>query len=194
MEIDQNDFNREMESYLSSRENNEPVKKRPKRRSGPKPVVYDVGDKEYTHEENEFYSIHEPWYQKIADFFIGKPKAVSVNTEPEKEMEMPGEPSPDEFEEFKDDVSCDEPTKKEAGFFKRILSWFVDQEEDIQEDYVDVEPENTTKEGLPEGVKRLIKIQHHWMEQLPSDVKNKFKTSEDYVEYTSLLKEYHLIK
>ena len=169
VEITQQDFNKEMEKYLATRVDSS-VKPAKKERT----IVIDKQEElEFEKEDSEFYSIKEPWYEKILDFFIGKPKVAKVKTE-------------EEFDEVEE-----QPPRQ--GIIQKIFGWFTTEEEFEDDEFDDVEE---IKEDyiVNEDIKKLIKIQHFWVEQLPPKKIKEFKDSADYQEYRELLKKYNLIK
>jgi hypothetical protein len=191
VQISQDEINRDMDSYLSSKSRSE--HKPAKRKLDDKPVEAALEEGSVmTEEDIEFDSIKEPWYHRVIDFFIGRPKALKV-AEDSQDAEEPAVTE----DSVADDAEGVEMEKKQS-IFSKISSWFGGGEAE-ETDFRDVEKgpaeaSEPAKEQIDPEIKKLLKIQHKWMEKLPPEVIAEFKDTPEYAEYKMLLEKYHLIK
>jgi hypothetical protein len=193
MQIIQDEFNREMEAYLSSKPRQEETRPQKRRLDVPRSEGQPGHGEKVTEDDVEFDSIKEPWYHRVVDLFIGRPKRMKVEEGDEPGIEVPPkEVSAESIEQAEGDVVME--TRK--GIFSKLFSLFGGEgEEEAEYREEEAKPaDEQPKEHLDPEIKKLMKIQHRWMERLPPEVIAEFKGTPEYAEYKMLLEKYHLIK
>ncbi|MBD3204069.1 hypothetical protein GF327_07260 [Candidatus Woesearchaeota archaeon] len=184
IKISQNDINVELDQYIEKRVKRKPAKKRKKSKTT-------ISDSEFDREEMEFNEGKEPFLTKIIDLFTVKKKTEVIRDIDEVEQKVQqkiDKTEEKEFDEYDDDY-------EENGILSKILDFFrFSYDEYDDENDFEFEQEKVSQEILPEDVKNIIKIQHKWINKLPSEKIKEFKKSEDFKLYKDILQKYNLIK
>lgn len=120
--------------------------------------------------------------EKIQNMRLKKQETHEVALEEDYEVE----------EQAQEDYIEDEPVSTPK---RSLISWLFRRkqrvyEEDWEEDEVEVQEPSLQEQELREA----IKILHKWIEKLDPDTLNKFKRSEDFEKYKSILKSLNMIK
>ncbi|MFH0874534.1 MAG: hypothetical protein V1859_01245 [archaeon] len=194
----QSEVNRELDSYLTGRVSND------EKKHNEKSLDFDETDSEFNEEK-------VPLLKKM---FGGEKKVVvdndnesdAVEQKPQvKEIEEIEEEVEEEIKEEKEEEFSDKDEKK--SFFARIFSIFSDddntEEEELNEESFEEENEKEHEKDeedsesdsmISDDVKKLIKLQHKWINKLDLATLEEFKNSEDFAYYKEVLGKYGLIK
>ena len=113
------------------------------------------------------------------------PKKTKVVEETNQETEPKEEEEVKEIEDIEREI--DEKTTKRKGLLSRIIDLFTFTYDEFEEDYF-------SEEDIKEELKKVIKIQHKWINKLGPEKIKEFKNSEDFFEYKEILEKYNLIK
>ena len=173
--ISQNDFNLDMELYISERKKPGDFKEKKKEK------IHEAkhDDEDFKKEEQDYYSKKKSVTSRFVDFITG------------------GE-SPMDAKEIKQDISEDEKEledyseKNGKSFFSKVKNWFS-----FGDDAEAAEPQEEKKNDSPkvaDDVREVLKIQNKWLLRLPEKTLKEFKNSDDYKVYRDTLSKYNLIK
>lgn len=196
-----NDFNKDLDKYIDSRQTSRPtdflinLKKKSK---NPEEEVPEMDDHEVIVEQRELNFFErlfkrkkrdEEDYEEVEEF-MDETIAATNNME---ELEQ-------EYEDLDEAEAIIE--EKKQNVFSKILSKIRNS---MRRDPDDIPPEEVAEtmgesiyeEGsfiVPQDIKEAMRIQNNWLKKLPNNLMMSFKNSEDYKHYQEILQKYGLIK
>ncbi|MBN2422441.1 hypothetical protein JXB41_04400 [Candidatus Woesearchaeota archaeon] len=179
IKITQQEFNKELDRYLSTK-----VRKGALKKKAESEII--ASDSDFEKESQEFCKEREPFYRRIFNIFMPK-KQAEIIRETENGEEL------DSFQEQTEESKEEEEIKpkKEKDIISKILDFFRFTHDEYEEFPAEEYKEQPV---LDEDIKKVIKIQHKWINQLTKEKIKEFKKSEDFETYKEVLSKYNLIK
>jgi hypothetical protein len=213
LKIADNEFNRDMSKYITSRKNKgkkihvqvyDAIKETRKKlgsigfsKSKTELEVFDMPaedkqedvalDEEYKELEDLEKKVKEEkksFWNILMNFFKTQPKEEGQMEEVEELKE-----EYEDLDDMEEDVEEleEQIEEKKESIFKKLLNVFKTNPKDEVEEFDEML-------DLNEDVKEVIKILTNWIKQLPLDKLKEFKNSEDFQKYKEVLNNYNLIK
>lgn len=190
-----NDFNKELDRYIDSRQSSKPTdflirKKKQDKRVEEKVPEMDgtsviVEDRDMSFFEKIFKKRKEEEFPEVEE---------AIDTEIEKTEDI--QQLEEEYEELDEAEQAIEERKE--SIFSRIMNKIrhatieEEQVETFDDDGNIVYDEDTFI--IPDDLKEALRIQNVWLGKLSHAQMNAFKVSEDYKRYQNILRKYGLIK